>query len=142
MSNHARPGAEARHNLVYWRYGTYAGIGPGAHGRLAVDGARRATFTQKLPEKWLEQVEANGHGIVSDETLARAEQADELLLMGLRLAEGVDLARYARLAGQAIPESRIAPLEADALVKRTGDRLAATPAGFPVLNAIIAALAD
>ncbi|WP_394014066.1 radical SAM family heme chaperone HemW [Roseixanthobacter pseudopolyaromaticivorans] len=142
ISNHARPGAEARHNLVYWRYGTYAGIGPGAHGRLAVGDTRRATFTQKQPEQWLELVEANGHGIVSDEPLEPAEQADELLLMGLRLVEGVDLARHAKLAGKAIAESRIAELEQDGLVRRTGNRLAATARGFPVLNAVIATLAS
>jgi len=140
VSNHARPGAEARHNLVYWRYGTYAGIGAGAHGRLLVEGARRALFTERAPEGWLAQVEANGHGIVSDEALSPAEQADEMLLMGLRLKEGVDLARHARLGGRVVPE-RIAALVAEGMVTLAGDRLKVTDAGFPVLNAVIAALA-
>jgi len=95
ISNHARPGAECRHNLVYWRYHEYAGIGPGAHGRLAVDGTRHATATERRPEAWLTRVDVHGDGIVSDEVLTRAEQADELLLMGLRLAEGIDPQRYA-----------------------------------------------
>jgi len=141
ISNHARPGAEARHNLIYWRYGTYAGIGPGAHGRLAEGSSRHATFTERHPERWLERVEADGHGIVSDETLVQDEQADEMLLMGLRLTEGVDLTRHARLAGRAIDPARIAQLAQDGLVTLTGQRLAVTPAGFPVLNAVIAALA-
>ncbi len=140
VSNHARPGAEARHNLVYWRYGTYAGIGAGAHGRLQVGGTRRATFTERAPEAWLTRVEADGQGIVSDETLTQAEQADEMLLMGLRLREGVDLARHARLGGR-IDLDRLAMLEAEGLVAREADRLRVTPAGFPVLNAVIAALA-
>lgn len=142
VSNHARPGAEARHNLVYWRYGTYAGIGPGAHGRISVAGERRATFTERMPDAWLDRVAAQGHGIVSDETLTRAEQADEMLLMGLRLKEGVDLRRYARLAGRPLSPTRIADLAAEGLVRQVGHRLAATDAGFPVLNAVIAALAD
>ncbi|MFG1301078.1 radical SAM family heme chaperone HemW [Xanthobacter sp. V3C-3] len=141
VSNHARPGAEARHNLVYWRYGTYAGIGAGAHGRLSGEGgARRATFTERSPEDWLARVEADGHGIVSDEPLSRAEQADEMLLMGLRLKEGVDLARHAALGGQMDP-ARIADLVAQGLVARDGFRIRVTEGGFPVLNAVIAALA-
>ena len=141
ISNHARPGAQARHNLVYWRYGTYAGVGPGAHGRLSVDGTRVATFTERLPERWLEAVERDGHGLVSQETLDQAEQADEMLLMGLRLSEGIDLKRHARLSGRPLDEDQIALLASEGLVRRNGDRLAVTPAGFPVLNAVIAALA-
>jgi oxygen-independent coproporphyrinogen-3 oxidase len=94
VSNHARPGAESRHNLTYWRYGDYAGIGPGAHGRLTRGGNKIATATERRPETWLEQVEAQGHGMVDQEILGLGEQADELLLMGLRLREGVDLARW------------------------------------------------
>ncbi|MFG1403289.1 radical SAM family heme chaperone HemW [Xanthobacter sediminis] len=142
ISNHARPGAEARHNLVYWRYGTYAGIGPGAHGRIAVEGERRATYVEKMPDAWLGHVERAGHGIVSDELLSRAEQADEMLLMGLRLKEGVDLERHARLAGRPLAEAGIAALEEQGLVMRRGSRLMATAEGFPVLNAVIAALAS
>ena len=95
VSNHAAPGEECRHNLLYWRYGEYAGIGPGAHGRVVVDGARHATLTERQPERWLGRVEADGHGTVESTPLSRAEQADEALLMGLRLTEGVDLGRLA-----------------------------------------------
>ena len=101
ISNHARPGAECRHNLVYWRAHEYAGIGPGAHGRLDIDGERHATATERRPEAWLMRVESLGHGVVSDDTLLRSQMADEFLLMGLRLAEGIDPARYERLAGRA-----------------------------------------
>ncbi|WP_394076319.1 radical SAM family heme chaperone HemW [Xanthobacter albus] len=141
ISNHARPGAEARHNLVYWRYGTYVGIGPGAHGRITVEGERRATYVEKMPDAWLAKVERAGHGIVSDEPLSRPEQADEMLLMGLRLKEGVDLARHARLSGRPLAEAGIAALEEQGLVMRRGPRLMVTAEGFPVLNAVIAALA-
>lgn len=142
ISNHARPGAEARHNLVYWRYGTYAGIGPGAHGRIQVRGERRATYVEKMPDAWLDLVDRQGHGIVTDEPLSRPEQADEMLLMGLRLREGVDLQRYARLAGHGLSPERIAALAEEGLLKRDGPRLMVTAEGFPVLNAVIAALAD
>ncbi|MFG1480244.1 radical SAM family heme chaperone HemW [Xanthobacter sp. V4C-4] len=142
ISNHARAGEEARHNLVYWRYGTYAGIGPGAHGRIAVDGVRRATYVERMPDAWLAAVERNGHGIVTDEPLTRPEQADEMLLMGLRLKEGVDLDRHARLVGRPLAEPRIAALAEMGMVRRAGARLAVTEAGFPVLNAVIAALAE
>jgi oxygen-independent coproporphyrinogen-3 oxidase len=142
ISNHARPGAEARHNLVYWRYGTYAGIGPGAHGRIEVQGERRATYVERLPDAWLEAVERQGHGIVIDEPLSRPEQADEMLLMGLRLKEGVDLERYARRAGRPLADPPIAALAEAGLVTRAGARLMVTSEGFPVLNAVIAALAD
>ena len=141
ISNHAREGAQARHNLVYWRYGTYAGIGPGAHGRLAAGADRLATFTERQPERWLEAVEAHGHGIVSEERLDPEIQADEMLLMGLRLAEGIDLDRHARLSGHALDTARIAALAAEGLVVRTGQRLRVTAAGFPVLNAVITELA-
>src|SRR5690606_29631566 len=93
VSNHARPGAESRHNLTYWRYGDYAGIGPGAHGRLTRGPFKIATATERRPETWLEFVERQGHGMVEQEDLVRDEQADELRLMGLRLTEGVALAR-------------------------------------------------
>jgi putative oxygen-independent coproporphyrinogen III oxidase len=142
ISNHARPGAESRHNLVYWRYHEYAGIGPGAHGRLVVDGQRRAQSTEKRPEAWLEMVERNGQGLVEDEPLNPEEQGDEMLLMGLRLSEGIDLARYEALAGRPLTARRIADLIGDGLVERLGERrLRVTPAGFPVLDAVVADLA-
>jgi putative oxygen-independent coproporphyrinogen III oxidase len=142
ISNHARPGAECRHNLVYWRYGEYAGIGPGAHGRLVIDGTRRATATDKRPEAWLAQVEAEGHGLVTDDALTREEQADEFLLMGLRLAEGIDPQRYARLAGKPLDLDRITALTGHGFVETTSDqRLRVTRSGFPVLDAVVADLA-
>ena len=142
ISNHAREGAESRHNLVYWRYQEYAGIGPGAHGRLLVDGVRRAQSTEKSPEAWLNAVETNDHGLVEDEPLSAEEQGDEMLVMGLRLREGIDLARYQALSGRKISDKQVAFLEQDGLVERVeGTRLRVTAAGFPVLDAIVADLA-
>ncbi len=142
VSNHARPGAECRHNLVYWRYGEYAGIGPGAHGRLLVDGTRRATATEKRPEAWLMRVESLGHGVTVDDALTRSEQADEFLLMGLRLAEGIDPKRYAAFAGRSLDLERIAALTGHGFVETTADgRLRVTRSGFPVLDAVVADLA-
>jgi putative oxygen-independent coproporphyrinogen III oxidase len=141
ISNHARPGAECRHNLVYWRYGDYVGVGPGAHGRIGNGKIRRATTTERHPEKWLALVEANGHGRIVDDPLRQGEQADELLLMGLRLREGIELARYAALAGRDLDPARIAALEAEGLVEARDGRLRVTAGGFAVLDAIVADLA-
>ena len=142
ISNHARAGAECRHNLVYWRGEEYAGIGPGAHGRLDIDGIRHAIATEKRPEAWLMRVEATGHGVVSDDPLNSEERGDEFLLMGLRLAEGIDPQRYAALSGRALDPDRIAVLreEGAITVDETG-RLRVTQAGFPVLDAVVADLA-
>src|SRR5258705_2470670 len=142
ISNHARRGAEGRHNLVYWRGEEYAGIGPGAHGRLDIDGVRHAIATEKRPEAWLMRVEANGHGIITDDRLNTEERADEFLLMGLRLAEGIDPARYAALSGRALDPGRIALLrEQGAISVDASGRLRVTQAGFPVLDAVVADLA-
>jgi putative oxygen-independent coproporphyrinogen III oxidase len=142
ISNHARPGAECRHNLIYWHAHEYAGIGPGAHGRLDIAGKRRATATEKRPESWLMQVESIGHGVVTDETLTREQMADEFLLMGLRLAEGVDPTRYARLAGRRLDPRRVALLREQGAVETTASgMLRLTLAGFPVLDAVVADLA-
>jgi oxygen-independent coproporphyrinogen-3 oxidase len=142
VSNHSRPGRECRHNLVYWRAHEYAGIGPGAHGRLEIEGSRYATATEKRPEEWLALVEARGHGLITDEPLTREEAADEFLLMGLRLAEGVDPARYAALAGRPLDDCRINILREQGLVEMThAGRLRVTMAGFPVLDAVVADLA-
>jgi oxygen-independent coproporphyrinogen-3 oxidase len=141
ISNHARAGAECRHNLVYWRYHEYAGVGPGAHGRLVIDGARHATATERRPESWLMRVEASGDGVVTDETLTRTEQADEYLLMGLRLAEGIDPERYAAFAGHPLDPARIASLGHEGLIETVDGRLRVTRAGFPVLDAVVADLA-
>jgi putative oxygen-independent coproporphyrinogen III oxidase len=142
ISNHARAGAESRHNLVYWRYQEYAGVGPGAHGRLVVNGERRAQATEKSPEAWLKAVEANGHGLIEDEALNAEEQGDEMLVMGLRLREGIDLQRYTELSGREINLEQVAFLAKEGLVEAcAGGRLRVTTAGFPVLDAIVADLA-
>ncbi len=142
ISNHARPGAESRHNLVYWRYGEYAGVGPGAHGRLVAGNARLATVTEKHPETWLDRVERDGHGLVEEEALTATQEGDEFLLMGLRLREGIDPARFERLSGRALDEGRIRDLEGYGfLARRPDQRLAVTRAGFPVLDAVVADLA-
>ena len=141
ISNHAVPGAECRHNLVYWRYGEYAGVGPGAHGRLKQSDGRHATSAEKMPEAWLEKVESWGDGLVVDDLLTQEEEGDELLLMGLRLAEGIDLERYQRLSGRDLDPRRLADLLTHGMVEQTGDRVRATRAGFFVLDAVVADLA-
>ena len=142
ISNHARKGAECRHNLVYWRGQEYAGIGPGAHGRLDFDCARHAVSNEKRPEAWLMRVEANGHGVVGDDCLNSEERADEFLLMGLRLAEGIDPKRYAALSGRPLDPDRIAILrEEGAIEVDESGRLRVTQAGFPILDAVVADLA-
>lgn len=142
VSNHARPGAESRHNLTYWRYGDYAGIGPGAHGRLTTPGGKIATATEKMPETWLADVSSHGHGMTESEVLDTAEQADELLLMGLRLREGVDLARWRNLSGRGLDPERIDFLVSHGMIeKMSGERIRCTPQGMLVLDAVVADLA-
>jgi putative oxygen-independent coproporphyrinogen III oxidase len=147
VSNHARPGGESRHNLIYWRGHEYAGVGPGAHGRLNIgrldiDGSRHAVATEKRPEAWLARVERDGHGLVTDDVLTREEMADEFLLMGLRLTEGIDPLRYAALAGRALDPARIAVLREHGLIEATAaGRLRVSMPGFPVLDAVVADLA-
>ncbi|WP_315836465.1 radical SAM family heme chaperone HemW [Bradyrhizobium prioriisuperbiae] len=142
ISNHARPGAECKHNLVYWRGDEYAGVGPGAHGRLDIDGRRHAIVTEKRPEAWLMRVEASGDGISADDLLNSEERADEFLLMGLRLVEGIDPQRYAALAGRTLDPARIALLrEEGAITVDTSGRLRVTQEGFPLLDAVVADLA-
>jgi oxygen-independent coproporphyrinogen-3 oxidase len=130
ISNHARPGAESRHNLTYWRYGDYAGVGPGAHGR------RGGTFTRrhKKPENWLSGLERNRHGIAEEQVIAPDDALPEALLMGLRLREGISLERL----GAGLDTDSVARLEAQNLLARNGDRLRATPAGMLLLDAILA----
>jgi oxygen-independent coproporphyrinogen-3 oxidase len=142
ISNHARPGAESRHNLTYWRYGEYVGVGPGAHGRFLDNGRRVVTMAEKMPETWANLVEARGHGITGGEVLTRSEEADEFLLMGLRLAEGIDLARYEALSGKGFSPGRLSVLQEEGLVAAVGNsRLRATPSGMIVLDAVVADLA-
>jgi putative oxygen-independent coproporphyrinogen III oxidase len=142
VSNHARPGAESRHNLTYWRYGEYVGVGPGAHGRFMENGRRVVTVAEKMPESWANLVEARGHGVTGGEVLSRSEEADEFLLMGLRLAEGIDLQRYEQLSGAGFSPARLSVLQEEGLVAPVGNsRLRATPSGMIVLDAVVADLA-
>ena len=142
VSNHAREGAESRHNMIYWRYGEYVGVGPGAHGRIMDREGRRAQATEKHPEMWLTCVETEGHGLVEDEALSIEEQGDEFLLMGLRLTEGIDPSRFHLLTGKPLAASRVAELIADGLVEYTREgRLRVSAEGFPVLDAVVADLA-
>jgi oxygen-independent coproporphyrinogen-3 oxidase len=138
ISNHARTGAESRHNLTYWRYQDYAGIGPGAHGRRT----GVATQRRRKPENWIDAVARNGHGIEQEDALTPRERAVEAMLMGLRLAEGIDLDRISTLGERAIDDladrHAIDRLSAQGLLKHEGARLCATDAGIPVLNAILA----
>jgi putative oxygen-independent coproporphyrinogen III oxidase len=139
ISNHARPGEESRHNLTYWRYGDYAGVGPGAHGRRG--GLR--TVRHKKPENFLRAVERNGHGMVEEELLSPLEAADEALVMGLRLAEGVAPARLAERFGlrQLVDEVAVARLVASGHLEQKAERLRTTPAGRLLLDHILGAIA-
>ncbi|WP_298350827.1 radical SAM family heme chaperone HemW [Rhodoblastus sp.] len=142
ISNHARPGRESRHNLIYWRYGEYVGVGPGAHGRIVSKGGRRAHATEPHPEMWLTVVESEGTGLIEDEALSLEEQGDEFLLMGLRLTEGIDPARFQALTGKRFEASRVADLIANGMVEYTRQgRIRVTSEGFPVLDAVVADLA-
>jgi len=138
ISNHARPGAESRHNLTYWRYGNYAGIGPGAHGRRG----GMATVRRKKPENWLRRVDANGHGIESEEILPPAARAQEALLMGLRLGEGIDLDRVVAMTGmsiaQLVDEIAVERLEKQGLLRRNGSYLRISEPGALLLDAVLA----
>ena len=139
ISNHAKHGEESRHNLVYWRYGDYVGVGPGAHGRLTIAGNRIATATERSPEAWLARVANEGHGMTQWETVGAEEQGTEALLMGLRLGEGVAVAPIEAKRGR--PLSALAKLEAQGLIALENGRLRATPRGRLVLNAVLRELA-
>ncbi|HEX3484711.1 MAG TPA: radical SAM family heme chaperone HemW [Micropepsaceae bacterium] len=141
VSNHARPGAESRHNLTYWRYGDYAGVGPGSHGRLSIAERGLATQAERLPERWLTEVEEKSSSLVLTE-LSREESARENLLMSVRLSEGLDLNAYRSRWGVAPSPSVVVSLQAAGLVMMENGRLAATPAGRLVLNGVIRELAD
>ena len=146
VSNYARPGAESRHNLAYWRYGDYAGIGPGAHGRTTdASGGIDATRRHRSPETWVDAVERDGHGLAEREPVAPADRAREMLLMGLRLSDGIDTARFARRAGRTIeaatdPVILEAAIDEGYLVHR-GGRLAPTASGRLLLDALLPRLA-
>ncbi|KAA0971720.1 coproporphyrinogen III oxidase [Aureimonas fodinaquatilis] len=143
ISNHSVPGAESRHNLTYWRYGLYAGVGPGAHGRLPGAGGRRhATANERHPESWLAMVENAGSGCVVDEPLSDHDQAEEMLLMGLRLKEGIDVQRWSELSGRDFEPETESMLAGLGMIERVGNRrLRATPAGMLVLDTVLAHLA-
>ena len=140
ISNHARPGEESRHNLTYWRYRDYVGIGPGAHGRRGA----MATLRHRKPENYLAAVARQGHGLQEARALGQSEQASEALLMGLRLAEGVELAalgsRFGYEPEQLVDADKLALHERLGLVRRESDRIVVTPAGMPLLDALLADL--
>lgn len=144
ISNYARIGEECRHNLLYWRYGFYAGIGPGAHGRLpgARAGQRTATEMIREPAQWLDQVQRFGHGLTRRETLSATQQGDEMMLMGLRLREGVSLKRYNRLVSDGVNWERMKALVEDGLLWRTKERIGCTAQGQTVLDGILGYLLD
>ena len=137
VSNHAVAGAESRHNLIYWRNGDYAGIGPGAHGRLTLNGQRLATDTPLSPSRWLQQVERTGNGEYPRQSLSGADQAAEYLMMGLRLSERISLDRYEALADSPLNSRDINMLQDLSLVEVDPGRMRVTQSGRPVLNAII-----
>ncbi|WGJ13397.1 radical SAM family heme chaperone HemW [Methylocapsa sp. D3K7] len=142
ISNHARPGGESLHNLIYWRYGEYIGIGPGAHGRILSAKGRRAHATESYPETWLAAVENAGHALVEDEILSSEEQSDEFLLMGLRLSEGIEPSEFEAMSGRDLDPGRVASLIADGMVEYTPrGRIRVSAEGFPVLDAVVADLA-
>jgi len=144
ISNYARPGAESRHNLAYWRYQDYAGLGPGAHGRVTLGGELRATTRHRAPEAWMELVETQGHGTTAEEEIAPADRAREALLMGLRLAEGVTIPRFAARTGVALmdaidPEILAACIE-EGYLTLSDTIIAATEQGRHRLDALLPAL--
>ncbi len=138
ISNHARPGAESRHNLIYWRYGDYAGVGPGAHGRLQTRAGRIATAAIRLPERWRDAVVREGHGLADRIAIQTQDAAREHLLMNLRLREGLDLAVYERRWGTRPVAEKLSPLIEQNFLALDDDILTATPKGRLVLNAVIA----
>ncbi|WP_209871353.1 radical SAM family heme chaperone HemW [Azospirillum soli] len=144
ISNHARPGEESRHNLTYWRYGDYVGVGPGAHGRLTLDGEKFATRAHRAPEIWLERVERDGHGAATPEPIDRDSRGSELLMMGLRLHEGVARARLVEEAGRDLGDlvdaSALDRLVTGGFLEVTDTTVRATHEGRQRLNAVLAAL--
>lgn len=144
VSNYARPGGESRHNLTYWRYGDYAGIGPGAHGRLTLSGELFAMRRHRAPEVWAERVEDNGHGIVEETPLDAVERAREMLLMGLRLSEGIDAARFSARTGMGLAEALDAAVLEQAITEGYlachEGRLIALAEGRLRLDSLLAAL--
>jgi putative oxygen-independent coproporphyrinogen III oxidase len=141
VSNHASPGQESRHNLTYWRYGDYLGIGPGAHGRFSTGSMKIAAAAIRAPAEWCAQVQAAGHGCAELFELSPREQAEEMVLMGLRLSEGLDLKRLKTETGYGLAHGELGALEKDGFIFWEGTHIRVTGAGRLVLNAITAALA-
>jgi len=139
VSNHARPGQESRHNMVYWQYGDYIGIGPGAHGRVTRNGVKFATETYLNPSEWLSSVR-EGCGTSTETLLTANEQAEEYLMMSLRTSLGMDLQRFKRLSGKDLPKDRITEMEEIGLISQDGDRIQITKTGRPLLNAVTSRL--
>ena len=137
VSNHAKPGQEARHNLIYWRLGDYAGIGPGAHGRLTLGGQRWATEAPRAPGAWLELVESQAAGEFTRELSSREDHVTEYLLNALRLSEGAELSRFAALGGRPMREDRLANMVEGEFLDISGDRIRTTRKGRMVLNAVL-----
>jgi putative oxygen-independent coproporphyrinogen III oxidase len=140
VSNHARPGNESRHNLIYWRMGDYAGIGPGAHGRLTLDSARFATEAERMPTGWLDRTSSAPGSAERRTTLSAEDRASEYLMFALRLREGASLSRYAALAGFPLPQTALEEVTSLGLLDRKDDRIATTETGVMVLNGILRAL--
>ena len=142
ISNHAKPGCESLHNLTYWRYGDYAGIGPGAHSRLTLDGERTGFAIETYPETWLAEVEAKNHGIWNVEVLNEEQAGDEMLLMGLRLKEGISISRFEMISGCPIDEAQIKSLVDDGMLEKLSDDIVrVSREGWFVLDAVVADLA-
>lgn len=140
VSNHARPGDESRHNLIYWRMGDYAGIGPGAHGRLTLDSARFATEADRMPGVWLDRTLAQPGASETTERLTSEDRANEYLMFALRLREGASLQRFAALAGNPLSAKALAEVRDLGLLIRDGDRIRTTDRGVMMLNGILRAL--
>lgn len=140
ISNHARSGAECQHNKIYWNYGDYAGIGPGAHGRLSIDEQRLATIAPLHPETWLETIQTNGTATITDEVISARDQAAEYVMMSLRLAKGTDLMRAERISANRVSKEAVSRLTGDGFLNRVGDTLKTTDRGKMVLNAILGEL--
>ncbi len=142
ISNHAIKGEESKHNLLYWRYGEYVGVGAGAHSRLLLENVRHAISTERLPHIWHNKVSNIGHGIVVNDRLTREEEGDELLLMGLRLREGIDLERFTQISGRPLDKNKISDLlDLGYIEYLENGNLRVTNSGFSVLDAVVADLA-
>lgn len=137
VSNHAKAGSESRHNLIYWRYGDYIGIGPGAHGRITHGGIKQATEAPRSPENWLNTVQNKGSSFVITDEIFKQDQAEEYLMMSLRLSEGTDLTRMKHLADYTLDANKIDHLSSLNLVKKIDDRLIATSQGRMILNSVL-----